>query len=152
MTSAPLDISLVLRDSGIDLRSREVLILGTSTLDPGDAARVHTIGDVGSYADLDRALRVDVGIVVGQLENMTHDAGVNLLSRLRDVHCGKVLPVVQSEDWTSSELLALGYQQIKSPSSDGRCYLYAAENLDQPREWNNPVNWANPENFRKYRW
>lgn len=152
MTSVSLDLLPILRDAGIDLRALEVLILGSSALKIGDAARIHTIENVKCCADLDSDLRVDVGIVVGQLENMTHDAGVNLLSRLRDVHCGKLVLVVLSEDWSTSELLALGYEQMTSSSSDGRCYLYDADNFNQPRDWNNPVDWANPENFRKYRW
>jgi len=68
------------------------------------------------------------------------------------VRCGTVLLVVSGGDWTRDELLALGYQETKQLSLNRRCYLYDAETSDQPRDWNNPTYWANPENFRKYRW
>ncbi len=152
MTDPSPDLTLILNDIGLDLRGLNVLFLGTPAPEFRGAASVHILDDVKCVADLDRDLRAHVGIVVGQLETMAHEDGVNLLSRLRDVHCGKVLLVTYGDGWTREELLALGYQEIKRPSSNGRCYVYDVEIFNQPRDWNNPTDWANPGNFRKYRW
>ena len=31
-------------------------------------------------------------------------------------------------------------------------YTYDIDSFNRQREWNSPENWANPENFRRYRW
>jgi len=152
MTDPSSDLTLILDALGFDLRGLEVLCMGTLALEFQDAANVHYLDDVTCVDDLDGGLRAHVAIVAGQLESMAHKDGVNLLARLRDVHCGTVLLVVSGGDWTRDELLALGYQETKQLSLNRRCYLYDAETSDQLRDWNNPMYWANPKNFRKYRW
>jgi hypothetical protein len=152
MTEPPLALAPILDELGLDLRGLDVLSLGVPAPAFADGTNVKFLDYVKCVADLDTDLRAHVGVVVGQLETMAHEDGVNLLSRLRDVHCKKVLLLVDGEEWTRVELLALGYQEVKRPPSGGRCYLCDAEFFDQPRDWNNATNWANPENFRKYRW
>jgi hypothetical protein len=152
MTDLPSELTPILDELGVDLCGLDVLFLGTPAPEFQDAANVHYLEDVKCVADLDSELRAHVGIVAGQLETMEHEDGVNLLARLRDVHCVKVLLLVSGGDWTRDELLVLGYHETKHLSSNRRCYLYDAEISNQPRDWNNPGNWANPENFRKYRW
>jgi len=152
MTDPSSELTPILDELGVDLRGLDVLYLGTSTPEFQGAANVYYLDDVNCVEDLDNELRADVGIVAGQLETMAHEDGINLLSRLRDVHCSKVLLLVSGPGWTREELLALGYQETKRPSSNGRCYLYDSEIFSQARDWNNSTNWANPQNFRRYRW
>jgi len=152
MTVASLDLTPIFDDIGLDLRGLDVLFLGREAPPLQGAASVRVLDDVQGVADLDIRLRADVGIIDGQIDNMAHEAGVNLLSRLRDVHCTRVILVVYGSGWSREELLALGYQETKRPSANGRCYLHDAEVFNRPRDWNNPGDWANPENFNKYRW
>ena len=83
---------------------------------------------------------------------MSRTGAEQLLSRLRDVHCDRVLLLDRGSHWTPDSLRPLGFLELVCPSLDGRCYLYDPDLFSQPREWNNADDWANPENFRKYRW
>ena len=102
--------------------------------------------------ELPHSLRVDLGIVVTPLNFMSRRNAEQLLARLRDVHCDKILLLDTDRGWKPEALRALGFLEVKRPSTNGRCYLFDPEMFNQPREWNNPSNWANPEHFRKYRW
>ena len=103
-------------------------------------------------ATLPAALRVDVALVrpfTGDSER----AISMLLARLRDVHAERVLLCSdQLAKPDTAGFAALGFEPRKSPSGDGLVYLWDPALADQPREWNNAKNWANPENFPKYRW
>lgn len=102
--------------------------------------------------ELPTSLRVQLGIVRAPLDFMTRKDAEQLLSRLRDVHCEKVLLVDSGNAWTPDELRSLGYLQMRGPSKEAPCYLFDPDLFNEPRDWNNASNWANPENFRKYRW
>ena len=109
-----------------------------------------------SANELSGEVRVNIAVVVGQLERMSKHDGTHLLSRLRDLISQRVLLVLRGADWPSDDLLALGYLQIKSKnkrsSSDERLFLFDPDQFHEPRIWNNTTNWANPENFNRYRW
>ena len=102
--------------------------------------------------DLPNTLKAQLGIVALPLDTMTREQTGQLLSRLRDVHCEKVLLIDTHAQWSPGDLRALGYVEVDNARPDGRCYLFDPDLFNQPREWNNPSDWANPENFRKYRW
>lgn len=150
--SSPPDIAPTLDAIGLDYRDIEILSIVSPFQEIPGAAEVHDLSDLRNVDGIPQTLRVGLGIVLGQLEIMTHSDGVQLLSRLRDVHCTRVLLVYEGDEWSRDELLALGYLETKRPSGDGRCFLYDPDLFNQPRDWNNPSSWANPENFRKYRW
>ncbi|MCK5325235.1 MAG: hypothetical protein KAJ57_04480 [Woeseiaceae bacterium] len=150
--SSPPDLALILDAFGLDVRGLEILSIVSPSQDFPGAAAVHELKELRHADGIPQTLRADLGIVVGQLETMTRFEGMQLLSRLRDIHCTRVLLVYEGNEWSRDELLALGYLESKRPSGDGRCYLFDPDLFNQPRDWNNPSNWANPENFRKYRW
>lgn len=102
--------------------------------------------------ELPPSLRVEIGLVIAPLNFMSRSGAEQLLSRLRDVHCDKVLLVDTDGQWKPEDLRALGFLEAVGPSMDARCYVFDPDMFNQPREWNNPSDWANPENFRKYRW
>lgn len=102
--------------------------------------------------ELPPSLRVELGIVIAPLNFMSRSGAEQLLSRLRDVHCNKVLLLDTDGQWKPEDLRALGFLEAECPSMDARCYVFDPDMFNQPREWNNPSDWANPENFRKYRW
>lgn len=137
---------------------QRVLVVGAE-IENQDFPRNHDIiqiGRVGSAAEISDEIRVDIAVVVDQVECMSKTDGMHLLSKLRDLTSTRVLLLLHSEIWTSGELLALGFQEIqqqaKRSSIDGRLYLFDPNDFHEPREWNNTDNWANPENFNMFRW
>lgn len=118
---------------------------------PEDSA-VQWLCEVHTADDLVAVERADLGMVFNQLEYMEKNEGVYLLSRLRDQYCRRVVVYCSIETHSAQELLALGYIEQESPSGDGRLFLYDPELFFERRDWNSPEKWANPENFKKFRW
>ena len=133
---------------------QQMLIVGAAG-DDGESAQAHdaiTLGMVDSASDIPEEIRVDVSVVVNQIEHMSKNDGAQLLSRLRDLISHRTLLILRGADWATDELLALGYQEIKRPSGDERYFLFDPDQFYQPRAWNNASGWAHPENFGKFRW
>ncbi len=107
---------------------------------------------VHSVEDMVAVERADLSIVFDQLEHMEKTNAVHLLSRLRDQHSKRVLLHCADQTHSKQELMALGFIEQKHPSSDGRLFLYDPDLFFPRRDWNTPDKWANPENFKKYRW
>ncbi|HSM31880.1 MAG TPA: DUF6231 family protein [Woeseiaceae bacterium] len=145
-------IASILDDMGVDAHNVSVLTIGLGKAGLPEIESVHAYDSLSGPEDLPETLRVQLGIVVAPLASMSRAASEQLLSRLRDVHCEKVLLLDMGAGWTPDDLRALGYLEVERQSLDGRCYLFDPDLFNQPREWNNPTDWANPENFRKYRW
>lgn len=99
-------------------------------------------------ADLDGLGVYDLGLV---LELAAADE--SLLGRLRDLHTRRLLVAGEAaRRFEPRRMLALGFERHPSPDADGGAYLYDRDSFNREREWNSPENWANPENFDKYRW
>jgi hypothetical protein len=73
---------------------------------------------------------------------------VQVIARLRDVHCERVLIIQTDGGMLSTDLLALGFQELAT-EDDCTLFIHSAEVTDRPREWNNAKHWAHPENFDK---
>ena len=145
-------IMSLLDDLQIDARSVSVMTIGLPRAGLPDFVDVDAYETVSGPGDLPQALKAQLGIVVAPLEGMPRTNAEQLLSRLRDVHCERVLFVDKGSDWSPEVLRSLGYLEIHRRSGGERCYLFDPDGFNQPREWNNSSHWANPENFRKYRW
>ena len=145
-------IAAILDDLRIDLRQVSVVTIGLPQTEFPNVDALDAREPVSGPGDLPQDLRAHLGIVVAPPEIVREGAATQLLSRLRDVHCEKVLLWDPGSGWNRDVLRSLGYLQVKHPLSDGRCYLHDPDEFNQPREWNNASDWANPENFRKYRW
>ena len=145
-------IESILDHLRIDIRNASVLAIGLSGSESLNVGAVETYEARGGPGDLPRTLRAQLGIVVAPLEYMSLKSAEQLLSRLRDVHCDKVLLVDSGPGWSPDVLRSLGYLEVKPSSIEERCFLFDPDMFSQPREWNNPSDWANPGNFRKYRW
>jgi hypothetical protein len=117
-----------------------------------DDSTVQWLCHIQTADDLVAVNRVDLGIVFDQLEHMEKRDGEHLLSRLRDQYCRRVLLHCRREIHSVRDLLALGYMEQESPSRDGPFFLFDPELFYEQRDWNSPAKWANPENFKKYRW
>ncbi len=129
-----------------------VLAIGIADDELQGISAVRVYEALSGPAELPATLRVQLGIVRAPLDLMARKDAEQLLSRLRDVHCEKVLLVAAGGEWTADELRSLGYLEMQHPAGAGSCYVFDPDLFNEPREWNNARNWANPENFRKYRW
>lgn len=117
-----------------------------------DAART-ALADLG---------RFDYAILSHALEALEPSEGAALLARIRDVHCHRFALACRHVDahhregeWSEPELLALALTLHRRVREDGvwhSVYTYDVDTYNPRREWNSPDNWANPENFRRYRW
>ena len=117
-----------------------------------DAART-ALADLG---------RFDYAILSHALEALEPSEGAALLARIRDVHCHRFALACRHVDahhregeWSEPELLALALTLHRRGREDGvwhSVYTYDVDTYNPNREWNSPDNWANPENFRRYRW
>ena len=152
MNQPAAGIASILGELGLVTRGLSLITIGAADAGVPDAGMVRAYETLSGPEDLPMTLKVALGIVVTPLDFMTRRRAEQLLSRLRDVHCKKVLLVDTSDEWKPEELRPLGYLEAGQSSTDVRCYLYDPDAFNQPREWNNPTDWANPENFRKYRW
>ncbi len=145
-------IASLLDDLGIAASEFSLLTIGMDRAEMPGIKELHAYEALAGPDELPQTLRVDLAIVMTPLRHLSQRDTEQLLSRLRDVHCKKVLLLDTGARWSPDELRALGYLEVTAPQTDGRCYLFDPDLFNQPREWNNPSNWANPENFRKYRW
>ena len=99
--------------------------------------------------DLSNDLKVDVALVDARGCDDIRRVGA-LLARLRDVHAQRV--VVIADRLQRGDLLALRFESTKHTFGSAEVYLSSAAVTDKRREWNNARHWANPENFKRYRW
>ena len=130
--------------SSLGQKPESLLILGAIGPAP---AHGHVVGVFSLEDELpDEGVRAELAVVSGA--SSRHTA---LLSRLRDVYCRKVVLLNAAEDWSTNELRALGFQP-QSVAGFERVFFYDPDLDKPPRDWNNASNWANPENFDKYRW
>lgn len=139
---------------GLGLVAEDISLatIGIATDDVPEVRDLHAYEVLPGLDELPQSLRVQLGIVVASLDSNSQEETEQVLSRLRDVHCERVLLLDIAAEWSPAELRSLGYLETECPSIDGRCYLFDPNLFNQPREWNNPSDWANPGNFRKYRW
>ena len=126
-------------------------LLGPIENDTGVPVRFTAPAASVTLAALPADLRVDVALVAAGVEDAL-DAVVPVLARLRDVHAERVVFQDAAEIVPPGDMLALGFEAKKSPSVDGLLYVRDPAETDRPREWNNSRNWANPDNFSRYRW
>ena len=145
-------IASILHDLGLVTRDTSLVTICSADIAVPHADIVEAYDTLSGPDDLPKTLRVALGVVVSPLDFMPRRASEQLLSRLRDIHCEKVVLIDTNGGWTPKELRALGYLEVGQPVAGLRCYLFDPDAFNRPREWNNPSDWANPQNFRKYRW
>jgi hypothetical protein len=117
-----------------------------------DAARI-ALADLG---------RFDYAVLSHALEPLEPSEGAALIARIRDMHCHRFALACRHTDahhregeWSEPELLALALTLHRRVREDGvwhSVYTYDVDTYNPKREWNSSENWANPQNFRRYRW
>lgn len=74
-----------------------------------------------------------------------------LLAALRDRYAQRVLALDEAETMVLTDYLALGFERLPDADLSG-LYLFDPDAASRQREWNNARDWANPENFDRFRW
>ncbi len=125
-------------------------------------SRVTMLEPDAARTALDDLGRFDYAILSHALEVLEPSEGAALLARIRDVHCHRFALACRHTDahhregeWSEPELLALALTLHRRVREDGvwhSIYTYDVDTYNPRRQWNSPENWANPENFRRYRW
>lgn len=104
--------------------------------------------------------RYDLCIAMLRDRDVTGDYW-RLLARVRNLFCSHIeLMMLTGENShavtaASRLLFGLGFRrvaQVESGDLTAWWYRYELEHYNRKRGWNSPENWANPQNFDRYRW
>lgn len=98
--------------------------------------------------------RFDFAVLSELLELLNAADAQYVLGRLKNLHTDRFLLLVDPARSCLShdELLALALAPFEH-IDDGRvAWRYDIDLYNPERRWNNPEDWANPENFEKFRW
>jgi hypothetical protein len=99
--------------------------------------------------------RYAAAILIG-MDRLPDASARATIAALRDRFCDAVLVVAPAGHWVATDWLALGFEALR-PLRTGWprvscCTGTTSRAFNPEREWNNPQDWAHPENFRRYRW
>jgi len=112
---------------------------------------------------LDNYGRFDLVFVSHVLERMPKPKAEQLIARLRDLHCDRLIIVMpigtdwsdHVSHWQQTDLLGLGFSLLAEfHSNDHLVHIYAFDiaSYKTTPEWLSSKYWANPEIFNKYWW
>jgi hypothetical protein len=107
--------------------------------------------------------RYDLGLISHTLEHLPKDQASQLIARLRDVHCRRLLVVVPIGDrwqqhrsrWYATDLLGFGFVRVSDYQTNDKpvqVYAFDIDTYKTVPDWLNSRYWANPELFDKYWW
>lgn len=130
-----------------------LLVIGEA---PGQPAEPHvTRVAVQDVTETLPALgRFDFAIVCDLLEQVDEATAQTVLGRLKNLHTERFLLLVDpaASSLDREALLALALAPVER-LDDGRiAWRYDIDDYNPERRWNNPEDWAHPENFKRFRW
>lgn len=112
---------------------------------------------------LDDYGRFDLVFVSHVLERMPKAKAEQLIARLRDLHCDRLIIVIpigtdwpdNVSHWQQTDLMGLGFSLLAEFHSNKHLvhiYAFDIASYKTTPEWLNSKYWANPEMFNKYWW
>jgi hypothetical protein len=116
------------------------------------SARLTWRCDVQSAAQLEDLERFPVALVIDQIPHMPAQSAVHMLAQLRDRYAERIIVSNEEETLDSQQLLALGFIRREVEPTCGNIYLHDPAEFYERRAWNDSRDWANPENFNRFRW
>jgi hypothetical protein len=137
-----------------DYAPASVLVIGDSTVMPETDAELQSLSATDAAEKLWTLPRFDFVVASGVAESLAAPAAEALLGRLKNLHTDKFLLLVDpvASSLGHDDLLALALAPFEH-LDDGRvAWRYDIDLYNPERRWNNPEDWANPENFEKFRW
>jgi hypothetical protein len=134
-----------------EYRPATVLLIGDA---PAVGTDVTTLPAEAAAAGLADAGRFDFAVVAQLTEIHDADTARVILGRLKNLHTDRFLlladPARSCLD--RDALLSLALAPL-AHLEDGRvAWLYDIDRYNPERDWNTPADWANPENFDRFRW
>jgi hypothetical protein len=131
-----------------------LLVIGDPPAPPETGAELSCVAATAAPAELATLGRFDFALVSGLLEQLDAPEAEAVLGRLKNLHTDRFVLLADPARACLGHdaLLALAlapYEQL----ADGRvAWLYDIDRYNPERPWNNPEDWANPENFDRFRW
>ena len=131
-----------------------LLVIGDPPTAPATAALLSCVAATAALVQLDTLGRFDFAVVSELVEQLDARDAEAVLGRLKNLHTDRFLlladPARSCLDHDALLALALApYRQLE----DGRvAWRYDIDGYNPERSWNNPDDWANPQNFDKFRW
>lgn len=116
-----------------------------------DVTRVAVADAADALASLGR---FDFAIVSDLVEQLDAPAAEAVLGRLKNLHTDRFVLLADPARASlgHDDLLALAMAPFER-LDDGRvAWRYDIDLYNPERRWNNPEDWANPENFERFRW
>ena len=137
-----------------DYAPASLLLIGDPPVAPETEAEVTRVAVADAADTLAGLGRFDLAIVDGLVERLDAPAAEAVLGRLKNLHTDRfVLLADPAQSCLGHEdLLALALAQFEQ-LDDGRvAWRYDIDRYNPERRWNNPEDWANPQNFERFRW
>ncbi|NIT63104.1 MAG: hypothetical protein GWO39_04710, partial [Gammaproteobacteria bacterium] len=103
----------------------------------------------------------DLIVVADVLERLEKEQAQVLVSRLRDLHCKRLIVLVPAKllgkgrGWDRNEFLGLGMEEVFTCEREGQelcAFKYDINTYKTTPDWLNAKYWAHPELFDKYWW
>jgi hypothetical protein len=128
-----------------------VLLIGDA---PATGTELTALPAEAAEAGLAGAGRFDFAVVAQLTEVHDAERARVILGRLKNLHTDRFLlfadPARSCLD--RDALLSLALAPL-ARLEDGRvAWLYDIDRYNPERDWNTPADWANPENFDRFRW
>ena len=131
-----------------------LLVIGDPPTAPETGAELTCIAVNETVAELATLGRFDFAVVTGLLEKLDGPTAESVLGRLKNLHTDKYLLLADPARACLGHdaLLALALAPFEQ-LDDGRvAWRYDIDRYNPERPWNNPEDWANPQNFDRFRW
>ena len=151
MSVSPHDCIVGLLDA---YQPASLLVIGAAPTLAHHHAGAVTIPPEDAEARLKNLGRFDLAIVSGLLETLSAKDAAAVLGRLKNLHTDKYVLLVDPARACLGHdaLLALALAPFEQ-LDDGRvAWRYDIDRYNPERPWNNAEDWANPQNFDRFRW
>ncbi|MGP4844956.1 DUF6231 family protein [Marinobacter sp. 1Y8] len=142
-----------------DNQPKRLIVAGETAQKVGQAWSAHADAELVDVTDRiaeaasEQSVVADLALVTEVMGAIDHEQARQFIGWLRNAGALKVaVCIVESDDWTFNDMIALGFERYASFDNQSALYTYDIETYNRARDWNNPKHWANPENWGKYRW
>lgn len=131
-----------------------LLVIGDAAHTPETSAEVTHLAAAEAPDMLEALGRFEFAIVSGLLEEVEAADAEAVLGRMKNLHTSRFLLLADPARACLGHdaLLALALAPFEH-LADGRvAWRYDLDRYNPERRWNNPEDWANPQNFDRFRW
>lgn len=137
-----------------DYAPASLLVVGDPPMAPETDAELTCVPVHEVAAELAVLARFDFAVITELLEALDGPTAEFVLGRLKNLHTDKYLLLADPTRACLGHdaLLALALAPFEQ-LDDGRiAWRYDIDRYNPERRWNNPEDWANPQNFDRFRW